>query len=207
MDEHSLSAPTLAYRQRLGNSIARRAVDIFVAGLALLLTSPVLMVAACAIMTEDQGSVLFVQRRVGRFGELFSLYKLRTMKPEYCGDAAAPSTKSDPRVTRVGRFLRKTSIDELPQLLNVLRGDMTLVGPRPEMPFIVKQYLPWQQLRLLAVPGITGLWQVTCRSTVPLHRPEATLLDIEYIRTASPLADSLILLRTVGAVLSPRGAY
>jgi lipopolysaccharide/colanic/teichoic acid biosynthesis glycosyltransferase len=111
------------------------------------------------------------------------------------------------RISNVGRVLRRLSIDELPQFFNVLRGDMTLVGPRPEMPFIVRQYQPWQQLRHLAVPGLTGLWQVTVRSKVPLHMPEATAIDLRYILSISPKVDLSIICRTFTALLFPQGAY
>jgi len=197
----------LVFREKRRYRTLRRCVDVFAAVSILLVTAPVLLVAALAVKLEDGGPTMFVQKRVGRFGRLFDVYKLRTMKSALCSDALSPSHAGDARITRVGRILRRTSIDELPQLINVLRGDMALVGPRPEMPFIVRQYEPWQQLRHLVTPGITGLWQVECRKSVPLHRPEATALDIKYIANASPLADTAILLKTVGAVLSPHGAY
>ncbi len=197
----------LIFRENRRYRTVQRSVDVIIAALALLIASPVLAVAALVIKLEDGGRIMFVQKRVGRFGRLFDVYKLRTMKPALCADALSPTHGSDSRITSVGRVLRRLSIDELPQLYNVLRGDMALVGPRPEMPFVVRQYAPWQQLRHLVTPGITGLWQVECRSSVPLHRPEATALDIQYIASASPLADSAILLKTVRAVLSPHGAY
>jgi len=185
----------------------KRVADIAIALLAVPIASPVLLAAAVSIKLEDGGPVLFVQKRVGKYGKLFNLYKLRTMRVEACGDALSPSAKGDQRITRVGAILRKLSIDELPQLYNVIRGELAIVGPRPEMPFIVKEYLPWQQLRHVVVPGITGLWQVECRSTIPLHRPEATSLDLRYIEKASPLTDSLILFKTARAIMWPNGAY
>ncbi len=168
---------------------------------------PILLAAAIAIRLEDGGTIFFRQRRVGRFGRVFTIYKLRTMSAADCVDALSPTSGGDARVTRVGAVLRRTSIDELPQLINVLRGEMSVVGPRPEMPFIVKRYEPWQHLRHLATPGITGLWQTTCRSRVPLHRPEATQIDLEYVRTASTGTDSRIVLRTFRALLRADGAY
>jgi len=115
--------------------IARRIVDVIVSVTVLVLFAPVLLMAAAAIKLEDRGPVLFVQRRVGRFGRLFPMLKLRTMRISGCNDALKPLSGNDPRITNVGRYLRRLSIDEFPQLFNVLRGDMTLVGPRPEVPF------------------------------------------------------------------------
>jgi lipopolysaccharide/colanic/teichoic acid biosynthesis glycosyltransferase len=198
---------SLVYGTRRSARLARRVLDVLVAVVALALTAPLLLVAAAAIVAEDGGPVLFTQRRVGRFERLFTMYKLRTMRVEMCDDRLTPSTSRDARLTRVGRLLRRTSVDELPQLVNVIRGEMAIIGPRPEMPFIVRQYAPWQHLRHLAAPGLTGLWQVTCRSQIPLHRPEATLLDLEYIRRASPSTDLKILLETVRVVVNGRGAH
>jgi lipopolysaccharide/colanic/teichoic acid biosynthesis glycosyltransferase len=196
-----------AYQENAGYLAARRIFDVVVCTIALLLLAPVIFVAALAIKLEDRGPVFFKQTRVGRFGRLFPMYKLRTMRSEACGDALKPSGGGDTRMTKVGQLLRRLSIDELPQLLNVLRGEMTLVGPRPEMPFLVRRYAPWQQLRHIATPGITGLWQVTCRATVPLQRPEATALDLEYISRGSLFGDGAILLRTFWSLLTARGAY
>lgn len=209
MQSDGVQLPTHGFVFREDHTYRRvqRSMDIVVALLALFITAPLIAIAVIAIKLEDGGQILFVQKRVGRFGRLFDVYKLRTMKPSLCGDALSPAQSGDSRITAVGKYLRRMSIDELPQFYNVLRGDMALVGPRPEMPFVVRQYAPWQQLRHLVTPGITGLWQVECRSSIPLHRPEATALDIKYIAGASPLADSAILLRTVKAVLSPHGAY
>jgi lipopolysaccharide/colanic/teichoic acid biosynthesis glycosyltransferase len=202
-----MAAPVIAYRENLAYRRRKRVLDVVVGTFALLASLPILALAAIAIRLEDGGAILFRQRRVGRFGRVFTIYKLRTMSSADCVDALSPTTGGDARVTRVGALLRKTSIDELPQLFNVLRGEMSVVGPRPEMPFIVKRYEPWQHLRHLATPGITGLWQTTCRSRVPLHRPEATQIDLEYVRTASTSTDSRIVLRTFGALLRPDGAY
>jgi lipopolysaccharide/colanic/teichoic acid biosynthesis glycosyltransferase len=202
-----MTAPVIAYRENLAYRRRKRALDLIIGSCALLAALPILAVAAIAIRLEDGGAILFRQRRVGRFGRVFTIYKLRTMSSANCVDALSPTSGGDARVTRVGAILRKMSIDELPQLFNVLRGDMSVVGPRPEMPFIVKRYEPWQHLRHLATPGITGLWQTTCRSRVPLHRPEATHIDLEYVRTASTGTDSRIVLRTFRALLHADGAY
>jgi lipopolysaccharide/colanic/teichoic acid biosynthesis glycosyltransferase len=194
------------YRESVGYGRRRRLVDVIVASAALLCSAPILFVAAIAIKWEDGGPIFFRQQRVGRYGRLFTMVKLRTMSTTACGDARKPGA-GDVRVTRVGRVLRRTSIDELPQFINVLRGEMSVVGPRPEMPFIVRSYQSWQHLRLLAPPGITGLWQTTCRSTIPLDHPDATLLDLDYIRNATAAGDVALIARTIGALFSMRGAF
>ena len=195
------------FRERPGYQRARRVFDLVVASLALAAAAPILLFAALAIRLEDGGPVLFSQVRVGRNGRLFTIFKLRTMRVAGCGDALKPAAGGDVRITRVGRVLRKASIDELPQLFNVLRGEMAIVGPRPEMPFIVRNYERWQHLRHLAKPGVTGLWQTTCRSSIPLHEPAATHIDLEYIRTASMATDGRIVLRTFRALVFTEGAY
>jgi lipopolysaccharide/colanic/teichoic acid biosynthesis glycosyltransferase len=193
------------YQPRLGR--LRRIANAAAAALALVALSPVLVIAASAIVIDDGMPFLFTQRRVGRFGKLFTIYKLRTMKRESSFDALSPRSAGDSRITRVGGILRKTSIDELPQLVNVLRGEMALVGPRPEMPFVVKKYARWQSLRHLVTPGLTGIWQITARKTVPLELPAATVMDLEYIRTASVLLDIKLIARTILSVLNPKGAF
>ncbi|MGD0476462.1 MAG: sugar transferase [Candidatus Velthaea sp.] len=197
----------LIFREDLRYARLRRAFDIAAAAAALVALSPVILAASVAIVAEDGGPIFFCQRRVGRFGRLFIMYKLRTMRKEKCIDGLAPSSRLDPRVTRIGHWLRRFSIDEIPQLVNVIRGDMAFVGPRPEMPFVVRKYEDWQNLRHLVTPGITGLWQATCRKTVPLHSPEATLLDLDYIRRASHLTDALMIVKTISALVSSEGAY
>jgi lipopolysaccharide/colanic/teichoic acid biosynthesis glycosyltransferase len=198
---------TFVYRENRAFLRRRRIANALVAALVICVAVPVLVVAILAILLEDGFPVIFRQQRVGRFERPFTMYKLRTMKKEHCGDRVSPMTIADSRITRVGRWLRRTSIDELPQLVNVIRGEMSLVGPRPEMPFIVSRYENWQHLRHLVEPGLTGLWQVTHRSKVPLARPEATMLDLEYVRTASPKTDGILLARTVKAVLFADGAF
>ena len=197
----------IVYRQHPGYSAARRVVDVAIALGALTLAAPVHAPAALAILLEDGAPVIFKQRRIGRFGRPFTMYKLRTMRRAECGDAYKPGDGADPRVTRTGRVLRKLSIDEMPQFVNVIRGEMAVVGPRPEMPFIVERYERWQRLRLLAPPGITGLWQTTVRSTVPLDRPEATLIDLDYVRRASTPLDLALVARTFGSLVLRRGAF
>jgi lipopolysaccharide/colanic/teichoic acid biosynthesis glycosyltransferase len=194
------------FRVDRGMERARRCADVIVACAALLLALPIMIVAALAIALEDRGPILFRQRRIGRFGRPFTIYKFRSMRVDRCEDRVKPSDGTDARITRVGRFLRKTSVDELPQLFNVLLGHMAIVGPRPEMPFLVGRYEPWQHLRHLVKPGITGLWQTTCRSTLPMQHPNATKLDLEYVRRASVSTDLHIIVRTFSALISGRGA-
>ncbi len=196
----------LIYRESRTGRILRRTVDITIAALVLLLVLPIIALACLAILIEDGGPIFFCQRRAGRFERMFTIYKLRTMRKQDCGDRPKPSGKKDSRITAVGRILRKTSIDELPQFFNVLRGDMSVIGPRPEMKMMLQRYEAWQHLRHLVSPGITCIWQTTCRSTIPLHQPEATELDLDYIRRASPLLDGTLLLRTVLTVVSQKGA-
>ena len=197
----------LVYRNSPAMRVARRGFDLVIASAALVVATPILAVAAAAIWFEDRGPVLFKQRRVGRFERTFTILKLRTMAVADCDDRLSPTSPLDPRVTRVGSYLRRFSIDELPQFVNVIRGEMTLVGPRPEMPFVIACYEPWQHLRHLAKPGITCTWQITHRSTIPLDRPEATLLDIDYLHRRSPLFDGMLIVRTFLAIFRQKGAY
>jgi lipopolysaccharide/colanic/teichoic acid biosynthesis glycosyltransferase len=197
----------LIYRPDLVRYRIRRVVDVFAALLLLVVTAPIMMLACLAILIEDGAPIFFTQRRAGRFERTFTIYKLRTMRKEVCGDRPSPTHVGDMRITAVGRFLRKASIDELPQLFNVLRGDMTTIGPRPEMPVIIRGYERWQHLRHLVTPGITCIWQATCRSRIPLNHPEATALDIDYIKRASPTLDGALLIQTFLSVVLQRGAY
>jgi lipopolysaccharide/colanic/teichoic acid biosynthesis glycosyltransferase len=194
------------YRYRTLSTILRRIVDIF-GGLSLLLAAmPLLLVAALAVYLEDGRPVFFRQSRVGRFERSFTIFKLRTMYKNQCADRKKPRSGADPRITRVGRVLRRFSIDEMPQFLNVVRGDMSLVGPRPEMPHVVSRYLPWQHLRHLVQPGITCFWQSQARGVHPLESPEATQLDLLYIERASIVTDVAIIARTLPSVIVARGA-
>jgi lipopolysaccharide/colanic/teichoic acid biosynthesis glycosyltransferase len=172
-----------------------RLADVVVAGTGLLLTSPLLGAAALAIKLEDGGPVLYRQTRVGKDGVDFELLKLRSMEvgAEHRGAGLAVD-RGDPRITRVGRIVRKTSIDELPQLWNVLRGDMSVVGPRPTLRYQVERYTERQQRRLDVKPGLTGWAQVNGRATLPWD--ERIELDVWYVEHRSPFVDLKILLRT-----------
>jgi exopolysaccharide biosynthesis polyprenyl glycosylphosphotransferase len=197
-------------------SWAKRAVDLVLVGLGVIAIAPLLTTIAVAIKLDSAGPVFYRQQRVGKDGRLFSILKFRSMCIDadkrlaalrQHNEATGPlfKMKQDPRVTRVGAFLRRWSLDELPQLLNVLRGEMSLVGPRPPLPSEVAEYEDWQLGRLRAVPGLTGLWQVSGRSEVPFH--DMVRLDLHYIRNWSLGLDLEILLRTIPAVLTNRGAY
>ncbi len=184
----------------------RRLFDIVVSALGLLLAAPVLVLAALAIKLESRGPALYRQRRAGREAAPFDVLKLRTMVEgaEHIGAGLAIDA-GDARVTRVGALLRRTSIDELPNLVNVLRGDMTLIGPRPTLPAQVEQYDERQRRRLAVKPGITGWAQVNGRASLPWS--ERIELDLYYIEHRSLALDLRILVRTVAMVLGGHGLY
>jgi lipopolysaccharide/colanic/teichoic acid biosynthesis glycosyltransferase len=184
----------------------RRAIDIVGGSLALVLAAPVMAVAVLAIRLESRGHPIYTQRRVGKDGRSFALLKLRTMVDgaENIG-ARLAINENDPRVTRAGALLRRTSLDELPNLLNVVRGDMSFIGPRPTIPAQVAQYTERQRGRLAIKPGITGWAQVNGRTTLPWS--ERIELDLYYIEHRSPALDARILWRTVAIVLGGSGLY
>jgi exopolysaccharide biosynthesis polyprenyl glycosylphosphotransferase len=173
----------------------KRTLDLIIAGLCLAFLSVPLLVVAALVKLTSPGPILFQQHRVGRHGRLFPIYKFRTMFRDAPAYAYSPKHGNDPHITPLGRFLRKTSFDELPQLLNVLLGDMSLVGPRPEMPFIVEQYTPLQRQRLSVKPGITGLWQLSADRASLIH--EHMEYDLYYVRNRSVFIDLAILLHTL----------
>jgi exopolysaccharide biosynthesis polyprenyl glycosylphosphotransferase len=175
--------------------MAKRPFDLLAGLLLLLLFAPVWILVALCILLDSAGPVLFRQQRVGKDGKLFTLYKFRTMRLDAPKYAKSPTESRDPRITRVGRFLRRTSLDELAQLINVVKGNMSLVGPRPEMPFIVEQYGAAQRQRLRVKPGITGLWQLSADRAFQIH--ENIQYDLYYIRHRSFFMDFAILLHTV----------
>jgi lipopolysaccharide/colanic/teichoic acid biosynthesis glycosyltransferase len=184
----------------------RRAFDIVVAGAALVFFSPVLVAALIAIRLESPGSPIYRQRRVGINGEEFDVLKLRTMVTgaEHIG-AGMAIDEGDTRITRVGGFLRRTSLDEIPNLINVLRGDMAIIGPRPTIPVQVAQYTDRQRGRLAVKPGLTGWAQVNGRAALPW--PERIELDLWYVEHRSWRLDFQILMRTARMVLSGHGLY
>ncbi len=196
--------------------VAKRVLDIIVSSVAVIFGWPLMAAIAIAIKLDSPGPVLFVARRVGENGKQFNMYKFRTMvtDAEKFQDAVTETdedgrpvykVKEDPRVTRVGRILRRTSLDELPQFFNVLEGDMSLVGPRPEQPFITDSYDHTQWQRFAVPPGITGMWQISGRSELPMHLN--TQYDLFYVRNYSLLLDLKILVKTLEVVIRGKGAY
>lgn len=185
--------------------LTKRTMDIALSLGLIVLMLPVMAVIYLFHALSRNGSPIFRQKRVGLRGREFTLYKFRTMKPDCDEYEVAPISMDDDRITRLGRFLRRTSLDELPQLFNVLKGDMSMVGPRPEMPFIVREYNSWQRHRLEVKPGLTGIWQIMGRKELPLH--DNLEYDYYYIRNQSLMLDFTILLRTVAVIFKGRGAY
>jgi exopolysaccharide biosynthesis polyprenyl glycosylphosphotransferase len=206
----------------------KRVVDITSSVFVLVFGLPFYLLIASLIKLTSEGPVLYVQERIGEGGKLFRFYKFRTMlwnnnddmhrdfaanfiKGNVINEAPLENGKyvykmvKDPRITPIGRFLRRTSLDELPQFINVLKGEMSLVGPRPPLSYEIAQYKEWHKKRLLAKPGLTGLWQVSGRSTVPFE--EMVALDLYYIENWSLLLDLKIILRTVPVMLLGLGAY
>lgn len=199
-----------------GALLVKRIMDVTVSAVGLVLCAPLFLVIALAIRLDSPGSVIFRQTRVGLRGRRFEMYKFRSMRmgAEEQQDMLADlnevngpifKIRDDPRLTRVGRILRRLSLDELPQLVNVLRGEMSLVGPRPPVPAEVEKYQEWHKKRLEAPPGMTGLWQVSGRSRLSFD--EMVLLDIYYIENWSLWLDFKILMRTIPKVLLGEGAY
>ncbi|VYU53894.1 UDP-N-acetylgalactosamine-undecaprenyl-phosphate N-acetylgalactosaminephosphotransferase [Enterococcus casseliflavus] len=195
----------------------KRVIDILGSLVGLLILSPIFLFVAYKIKREEpEGPIFFSQNRVGKNGKIFKMYKFRSM----CVDAenkledllkhnevdgAMFKMKEDPRVTKIGKFIRKTSIDELPQLVNVLRGDMSLVGPRPPLRREIVEYSEYELQRLLVKPGCTGLWQVSGRNHVGFQ--EMVELDLNYIRNLSLLNDFIIIFKTIIVMVKPNGAY
>lgn len=195
----------------------KRFFDIFLTLIGLLMLSPLLLAVALIIKWTSPGPLIYRQRRVGKNGREFNFYKFRSMyidadrrkaelmKQNESADGVIFKMKNDPRVTPIGRFIRKFSIDELPQLFNVLTGDMSLVGPRPPLPAEVRLYTLEDRKRLNVIPGLTCIWQVSGRSDIPFK--EQVQLDKEYIKSHSAWQDFTILLKTIPAVLTGKGAY
>lgn len=208
----TLREPVLDPLQRF----VKRCFDVGVSSVVLLAALPLMLVVALAIRIDSRRPALFAQQRVGQNGQLFAMYKFRSMavdaearqgevESRTADGRIVHKVPNDPRVTRVGAWIRRYSIDELPQLFNVLRGDMSLVGPRPELPRLVAEYEPWQHKRFAVPQGITGWWQVTGRADNLMHLN--TQADLDYIRNYSIWLDLQILWKTVRAVLSREGAY
>jgi lipopolysaccharide/colanic/teichoic acid biosynthesis glycosyltransferase len=195
---------------------AKRAMDVVIGAFLLVLLSPLMVITALAVMMTSWGPPLLPQVRIGKEGRPFKMYKFRSMRPgahEARGELSALNeangpifkVRSDPRVTAVGRVIRKLSLDEVPQLVNVIRGEMSLVGPRPPLPEEVATYTPYQFQRLQARPGITCIWQVSGRSEIDFET--WVEMDLQYIRDWTLRKDLGLLVKTIPAVLSGRGAY
>jgi lipopolysaccharide/colanic/teichoic acid biosynthesis glycosyltransferase len=195
----------------------KRGLDVIITVIALIVLAPIFGLVALLIKLHDGGCVFFVQRRVGKDGQTFAFYKFRSMtmdaddlrphllRRNHHPDSLTFKMRKDPRVTWIGRIIRRTSLDELPQLYNVLRGEMTLVGPRPALPCEVERYTEAERRRLAVTPGLTCIWQVSGRADLPFR--DQVQLDIAYIHRQSLLLDLQILARTIPAVVCGRGAY
>jgi lipopolysaccharide/colanic/teichoic acid biosynthesis glycosyltransferase len=205
MKTPAASAPG-ALRFTRAQDAAKRALDLLIAGIGSIVTAPIVALLALAIRLESRGHPIYRQARSGRYGSEFSIYKLRTMVrgAEFTG-AGLAIQEGDDRITRVGAFLRRYSLDELPNLWNVLRGEMSIVGPRPTLPIQVQQYTERQRGRLAVKPGITGWAQVNGRAALPW--PERIEFDLYYVEHRSMVLDLKILARTVRMVLAGQGLY
>ncbi len=212
----SLAAQHTEHRIGYSYLIIKRITDIILSVILLILTAPIMLLAAIAIKLTSKGDIIFKQKRAGQYGKIFIMFKFRTMydddethqkvlRDPNGKNGPAFKLKNDPRITPVGRFLRKTSIDELPQLINVLKGDMSFVGPRPLPLNQVRFDTESERLRLTVKPGITGLWQVSGRADIPYD--DWIKLDLYYIQHRSLWLDFWIMLKTIPAVISGRGAY
>ncbi|WP_341478722.1 sugar transferase [Clostridium saudiense] len=195
--------------------ICKRGIDIIGAGSGLILLSPVIAIVACAVKFTSKGPIFFSQKRVGKNGQLFDMYKFRSMvvnaeelkeKLVHQNEMSGPmfKMKEDPRVTKVGKFIRKTSLDELPQLWNVLKGDMSLVGPRPSLPKEVKQFEKWMYKRLTVKPGLTCYWQVSGRNNIDFE--DWMKLDISYVEDRNLWIDIKLIFKTVLVLFGDKNA-
>lgn len=226
----SLASPAgTKFRERMwAERFVKRSIDVVSASLVTVLGFPFFLAVALLIKLTSRGPVFYSQLRIGEQGEVFTLYKFRTMRQgvddaihrEFTRtfiegrmsnsslDEKAPSVyklTNDPRVTSIGNFLRKTSLDELPQFINILKGEMTIVGPRPPLQYELEYYEEWHKLRLEVKPGLTGLWQVSGRSSVPFN--EMVKLDLYYIEHWTLLLDFKIMMRTIPVMLFGSGGY
>ncbi|WP_396136427.1 sugar transferase [Clostridium sp. SHJSY1] len=215
-----MSEEELVYEQKyeeisIGYAFVKRLIDVICSFLGIIALSPVFLIVSIAIRIESTGKAIFVQDRVGFEGKEFKMYKFRSMvqdaedlkdKLKEKNEMNGPmfKIKKDPRVTKVGAFIRKTSIDELPQLINVLKGEMSLVGPRPSLPEEVKEFEPWMMERFSVKPGLTCYWQVSGRNDIGFY--EWMELDIKYVKEKGILVDMSLILKTVSVLLGDKHA-
>lgn len=216
IEREILGSSEFILRDSVIYSTVKRFTDIVFSLMGLFILSPIMLIVIIAIKLEDlKGPVFFSQERVGYLGKKFRMYKFRSMyvdaekrlnELQHLNEQSGPvfKMKNDPRITKVGKFIRKTSLDELPQLLNVLKGEMSIVGPRPALPSEVNQYNDYQKQRLLVKPGITCIWQVSGRNNIGFN--EWIELDLEYIKNQSFILDLKLILKTIPALLGDRNA-
>jgi len=197
-------AKTRRSMSKYAPNIIKRSCDILGSLLLLIILCPLFILIAILIKLDSPGPIFFRHNRVGEGGKQFVLWKFRSMRPDVPKYEGSPRSVLDVRLTRVGRLIRRMSFDEMPQLINVLKGEMSIVGPRPEMPFIVAQYHPMECERLVARPGITGLWQISPARAFPIH--ENLQYDLYYIRNQNVFLDCAIIVRTITAVIHGVGA-
>jgi lipopolysaccharide/colanic/teichoic acid biosynthesis glycosyltransferase len=183
----------------------KRVLDIIIALKLLIGLAPLWLLIMILIALESKGNPIFSHIRIGKDGRQFRLYKFRTMKASAKEQEYAPTSLKDPRITKMGKFLRRTSLDEIPQLFNVILGEMAIIGPRPEMKFIADRYSKKEKIRLLVRPGMTGLWQVCARKDEPLHKNVE--YDLYYIAKESVMLDLKILINTFIVIVNGKGAY
>jgi len=215
-EDPGIMPPDHEVNDAMGYKVLKRAFDVLAAGAVIVLMLPLFPLIALMIKLDSRGPIFYRQTRVGHSGRSFKFYKFRSMYQDAdrrleelsaSNEADGPIFKirTDPRITGVGRFLRRSSLDEIPQILNVAIGNMSIVGPRPPLPAEVEKYQPWHRRRLEVKPGITCLWQISGRSEIGFD--EWMRLDMEYLKTRSFQTDLLIFLKTIPAVIQRRGAY
>lgn len=214
--KQSVNIKSNSLEQKKGYEVVKRLIDILISLIGIVLSSPIMLIVALMIKLEDpKGPIIFSQVRHGQYPNTFKIYKFRSMyvdaeqrlkELQHLNEQTGPvfKIKNDPRITKVGKFIRKTSLDELPQLFNVLKGDMSLVGPRPALPKEVEQYNEYQMQRLLVKPGITCIWQVSGRNNIGFD--EWVNMDLDYIQNRSLLLDLKLIIMTIPALLGDDNA-
>ena len=216
MAEEQIQIDLKKIESRKGYHFVKRLFDITLSTIGLIILSPLMLIIAYKIKKEDDGPVFYKQVRIGKNGRHFKMYKFRSMvtnadelleklKDKNEVNGAMFKMKHDPRITKIGHFIRKHSLDELPQLINVLKGDMSLVGPRPSLPSEVEQYTKYDRQRLYVLPGCTGLWQATERNNVGFDG--MVNIDLNYIQKSNFFFDILIIIKTIAIIIKPNASY